>query len=88
MNEPATPSEPHLIQQAEVPPLDVDGVQAATVGTIAFAGAVADEETLAGLFHAVVPTVPAPMTLADAMAAAEENLRRAVERTLRLIDLS
>ncbi|MDN5760889.1 MAG: DUF2530 domain-containing protein [Microlunatus sp.] len=41
MNEPATPSEPHLIQQAEVPPLDVDGVQAATVGTIAFAGAAA-----------------------------------------------
>jgi hypothetical protein len=27
----------HLIRQAEVPPLDVDGVQAATVGTIAFA---------------------------------------------------
>ena len=27
----------HLIQQAEVPPLDVDGVQAATVGTVAFA---------------------------------------------------
>jgi len=27
----------HLIQQAEVPPLDVDGVQAATVGTAAFA---------------------------------------------------
>ena len=29
--------EAHLIQQAEVPPLDVDGVQAATVGTVAFA---------------------------------------------------
>ena len=27
----------HLIQQAEVPPLDVDGVQAATAGTVAFA---------------------------------------------------
>ena len=27
----------HLIQQAEVPPLDVDGVQAATVGTVVFA---------------------------------------------------
>lgn len=27
----------HLIQQAEVPPLDVDGVQAATVGTVLFA---------------------------------------------------
>lgn len=27
----------HLIQQAEVPPLDVDGVQAATVGTVIFA---------------------------------------------------
>jgi hypothetical protein len=27
----------HLLQQAEVPPLDVDGVQAATVGTVAFA---------------------------------------------------
>jgi hypothetical protein len=26
----------HLIQQAEVPPLDVDGVQAATVGTALF----------------------------------------------------
>jgi len=36
---PATSDDPgaHLIQQAEVPPLDVDGVQAATVGTIAFA---------------------------------------------------
>jgi len=29
--------EAHLIQQADVPPLDVDGVQAATVGTVAFA---------------------------------------------------
>ena len=47
MNDPAetspegpAPSEgpgAHLIQQAEVPPLDVDGVQAATVGTVAFA---------------------------------------------------
>ena len=27
----------HLIQQAEVAPLDVDGVQAATVGTVVFA---------------------------------------------------
>jgi len=27
----------HLIQQAEVPPLDVDGVQAATAGTVTFA---------------------------------------------------
>jgi hypothetical protein len=36
---PATSDVPgaHLIQQAEVPPLDVDGVQAATVGTVAFA---------------------------------------------------
>ena len=36
---PATSEIPgaHLIQQAEVPPLDVDGVQAATVGTVAFA---------------------------------------------------
>ena len=33
-----TPSESsHLIQQAEVAPLDVDGVQAATVGTGVFA---------------------------------------------------
>ena len=30
-------TEGHLIQQAEVPPLDVDGVQAATVGTVLFA---------------------------------------------------
>jgi hypothetical protein len=29
-------AEGHLIQQAEVPPLDVDGVQAATVGTVLF----------------------------------------------------
>ena len=36
---PATAEVPeaHLIQQAEVPPLDVDGVQAATVGTVVFA---------------------------------------------------
>lgn len=27
----------HLIQQAEVPPLDIDGVQAATVGTVVYA---------------------------------------------------
>lgn len=27
----------HLIQQAEVPPLDVDGVQAAVAGTVVFA---------------------------------------------------
>jgi hypothetical protein len=33
--------EAHLIQQAEVPPLDVDGVQAATVGTGVFAVATA-----------------------------------------------
>jgi len=29
--------ESHLIRQAEVPPLDVDGVQAATVGSALFA---------------------------------------------------
>lgn len=35
---PAAPAEEHhLIQQAEVSPLDVDGVQAATLGTVAFA---------------------------------------------------
>jgi hypothetical protein len=40
---PATPEihEAHLIQQADVPPLDVDGVQAATVGTAVFAIATA-----------------------------------------------
>ena len=32
----AARTEGHLIQQAEVPPLDVDGVQAATVGTVVF----------------------------------------------------
>jgi len=49
VNDPTTPpedlkpdrapqrTEGHLIQQAEVPPLDVDGVQAATVGTVIFA---------------------------------------------------
>ena len=50
MNDPSTPTEDagasapgaptdghHLIQQAEVAPLDVDGVQAATVGTVIFA---------------------------------------------------
>lgn len=31
------PEESHLIRQAEVPPLDVDGVQAATVGSALFA---------------------------------------------------
>ena len=31
------PQESHLIRQAEVPPLDVDGVQAATIGSILFA---------------------------------------------------
>ncbi|HEY5980811.1 MAG TPA: DUF2530 domain-containing protein [Microlunatus sp.] len=35
--ESAVGDEGHLIQQAEVPPLDVDGVQAATVGTVVFA---------------------------------------------------
>ena len=34
---PESHAEAHLIQQAEVPPLDVDGVQAATVGTGVFA---------------------------------------------------
>lgn len=29
--------ETHLIRQAEVPPLDVDGVQAATIGSALFA---------------------------------------------------
>lgn len=42
MSDPATTSpeshpDAHLIQQADVPPLDVDGVQAATVGTGIFA---------------------------------------------------
>ena len=50
MNDPSSPTEDagtsapgaqldghHLIQQAEVAPLDVDGVQAATVGTVIFA---------------------------------------------------
>ncbi|GAA3711535.1 hypothetical protein GCM10022204_32920 [Microlunatus aurantiacus] len=41
MSDPATSPErhpdAHLIQQAEVPPLDVDGVQAASVGTGVFA---------------------------------------------------
>lgn len=37
-DQPAPPVEGHhLIQQAEVPALDVDGVQAATVGTTIFA---------------------------------------------------
>lgn len=38
---PATRAEGRLIQQAEVPPLDVDGVQAASVGIVLFAGATA-----------------------------------------------
>ena len=41
MSDPTTSREDHpdahLIQQADVPPLDVDGVQAATVGTGIFA---------------------------------------------------
>lgn len=38
MNDPSpTPEDGHLLHQAEVPPLDVDGVQAATVGTVIFA---------------------------------------------------
>lgn len=37
--EPAPPArqEAHRLEQAGVPPLDVDGVQAATVGTVLFA---------------------------------------------------
>ncbi|MFT4166780.1 MAG: DUF2530 domain-containing protein [Microlunatus sp.] len=31
------PEESHLIRQAEVPPLDVDGAQAATLGSALFA---------------------------------------------------
>ena len=42
MSDPATTSpeehpDAHLIRQADVPPLDIDGVQAATVGTGIFA---------------------------------------------------
>ena len=39
MSEPELPpaEENHLIRQAEVPPLDVDGVQAATIGSALFA---------------------------------------------------
>ncbi len=35
------PQESHLIRQAEVPPLDIDGVQAAIVGSALFAVATA-----------------------------------------------
>lgn len=59
--------------------------RAAGAAVIAFAGRVADEEELAHLFDAVIPIVPGPCTLAEAKAAAADNLEAAVARVMRLL---